>query len=144
MDLTEILDSHTQPQTARLRDVNDLLVMGDTTILTFPSHPAKEGLGEFGTSETDLKGVKVHSSIGVRPDTTWMTGLLDQQVLIEDQQTDEKYDTNGRADPFHLVREQAKWLRGDRHARDALPDSVRPIFVHDRGGRLFVLSSPDD
>lgn len=47
--------------------------------------------------------------------------------------TDEKPDTNGRDDPVQLESERGKCLRGDRHARDALPDAVRPVYIHDRG-----------
>lgn len=137
VDPTEITASHAQAQGERLRDVDELLVIGDTTTLTFPSHSAKEGLGDIGTSETDIEGVKLHSSIGVNTEQTDMTGVLDQQALIQYQDAEETYDSNGRGESVALESEQDKWVRGERHARDALPDHVRPIFVHDRGADAF-------
>ena len=62
-----------------------------------------------------------------------MTGVIDQQSLIEDQQADTKHDTNGKDDPIELESEQKKWIRGDKQARDWLAEEVRPIFIHDRG-----------
>ena len=110
--------------------------MSDTTHLTFPRHPSKEGLGDIGNSSVDVEGVKLHSSIGVDPETGVMTGLLDQQVLIQDQADSETHETNSRDAPEELASEQEKWLRGDRAALEGVP-SVRPIFVHDRGADAF-------
>ncbi len=66
-----------------------------------------------------------------------MTGIIDQQALIEDQQANEKYDANGKEGPILLESEQEKWIRGDRQARDWLADEIRPLFIHDRGADTF-------
>ncbi|EMA56615.1 Tn5-type transposase ISHwa2 [Halococcus thailandensis JCM 13552] len=66
-----------------------------------------------------------------------MTGVIDQQALIEDQQAGTKHDTNGKDEPTQLESEQEKWIRGDRQATNWLPEDVRPIFVHDRGADAF-------
>jgi len=120
-----------------LTGVDELLLVSDTTHLTFPSHPSKEGLGEVGTDEMDLEGVKVHSTIGVLPTTGQMTGILDQQALLEDRENDRIYDSNGKREPSGLESEREKWIRGDRRASSGLPEEVRPIFVHDRGADAF-------
>ncbi len=117
--------------------MGELLLISDTTHLTFPSHPSKEGLGEVGTDEMDLEGVKVHSTIGVLPTTGQMTGILDQQALLEDREKGRVYDSNGRGKPTGLESEREKWIRGDRRASSGLPEGVRPIFVHDRGADAF-------
>jgi hypothetical protein len=133
----EILSAHKQAQRSRLSGQDELLVVSDTTFLTFPRHPSKEGLGDISSADIDVEGVKLHTTIGIRPDTHRMTGVIDQQVLVEDQQVDEKYDTNGRGEPVHLESELDKWIRGDRQARNWLADQIRPIFVHDRGADAF-------
>jgi len=127
------VDAHKRAQRSRAQDKNELLIVSDTTELVFPRHPSKEGLGDIGDSTTDLEGVTVHSSISVNPQTHCMTGVIDQQSLIEDQQADTKHDTNGKDDPIELESEQKKWIRGDKQARDWLAEEVRPIFIHDRG-----------
>ena len=104
----EILSAHKQEQQSRVDHLDELLIVSDTTELVFPRHPSKEGLGDIGNSETDLEGVKLHSSIGIHPQTHRMTGVIDQQALIEDQQAGEKYDANGKEEPILLESEQKK------------------------------------
>jgi hypothetical protein len=137
VDPKEILSAHGQAHRSRLTGQDELLLVSDTTHLTFPSHPSKEGLGEVGTDQMDLEGVKVHSTIGVLPATGRMTGILDQQVLIEDREKGRIYDSNGRGEPTGLESEREKWIRGDRRAFRELPEGVRPIFIHDRGADAF-------
>jgi len=133
-----ILSAHKKAQRSRVSQLDELVIVSDTTELVFPRHPSKEGLGDIGNSEMDLEGVKLHSTIGINPQTHRMTGVIDQQALIEDQQADEKYDANGKGEPIQLESEQEKWIRGDRQARDWLADDVRPLFVHDRGADAFA------
>ena len=136
---SEILAAHKQAQRSRASDGDELLVVSDTTYLSFPRHPAKDGLGDISSADIDVEGVKLHTSVGIRPDTQQMTGVIDQQVLVEDQQEGATYSTNGKDDPILLENEHEKWLRGDREAAEWLPEEVRPIFVHDRGGDAFSL-----
>ncbi|MCS3638175.1 IS4 family transposase [Salinibacter ruber] len=137
VDPKQILSAHGQAHCSRLRGADELLLVSDTTHLTFPSHPSKEGLGDVGTDEMDLEGAKVHTTIGVLPSTGWMTGILDQQVLLEDREKGEIHDPNGRGEPTYLESEREKWVRGDKRACGRLPEEVRPIFVHDRGADAF-------
>jgi hypothetical protein len=138
VDPNEILDAHKRTQRSRAQDNSELLVVSDTTELVFPRHPSKEGLGDIGNSKTDLEGVKVHSTIGLDPQTHRMTGVIDQQSLIEDQQAGTKHDANGKNEPIELASEQAKWIRGDRQASRWLAEEIRPIFIHDRGADAFA------
>ncbi|MCQ4335045.1 IS4 family transposase [Natronomonas sp. F2-12] len=135
----EILSAHKQAQHSRVRGGDELLVVSDTTYLTYPRHPAKDGLGDISSEDIDVQGVKLHSSIGICPDTHRMTGVIDQQVLVEDQQANVDYITNGKNDPIEVETQYEKWLRGDRAALEWIPEDIRPIFVHDRGGDAFSL-----
>lgn len=87
----------------------------------------------------DIHGVKAHSTIDVDPQTYHMTGVIDQQSLVEDRETGNTYDTNGNDEPIPLETRHTRWIRGDRHARALLPEAVRPIFVHDRAADDFLL-----
>jgi len=138
VDPNEILDAHKRAQQSRVQDKNELLIVSDTTELVFPRHPSKEGLGDIGNSKTDLEGVKVHSTIGLDPQTHRMTEVIDQQSLIEDQQAGTKHDTNGKNEPIELASEQEKWIRGDRQASDWLAEEIRPVFIHERGADAFA------
>jgi len=139
VDPSEVISAHRQAQQSRVSGGDELLVVSDTTYLTFPRHPGKEGLGDISSSDIDVGGIKLHSSIGIRPDTQQMTGIIDQQVLVEDQQADTDYITNGKDDPIQVDTQHEKWLRGDRATLEWVPEDVRPIFVHDRGGDSFSL-----
>jgi hypothetical protein len=124
VDPKEILEAHGQAQCSRLKGADELLLVSDTTHLTFPSHPSKEGLGDVGTDEMDLEGAKIHTTIGLLPSTGYTAGILDQQVLLEDREKDEICDTNGRGEPAYLESEREKWIRGDRRASGRLPEEV--------------------
>jgi len=137
VDPKEILSAHGQALRSRLKGAEELLLVSDTTHLTFPSHPSKEGLGDVGSDEMDLEGAKVHTTIGILPSTGYTAGILDQQVLLDDREKDETYDPNGRGEPTYLESEREKWIRGDRRASGCLPEEVCPIFVHDRGADAF-------
>ena len=137
VDPNEIFAAHKHAQRSRVRETDELLVVSDTSELVFPRHPSKDGLGDIGTSAMDLEGIKLHSTIGIHPQTHRMTGVIDQQALIEDQQAGTTHDANGKAEPIELESEQEKWIRGDRHTRDWLPEDIRPIFIHDRGADAF-------
>ncbi len=82
VDPDEILSAHKREQRSRVRDTEKLLVISDTTELVFPRHPSKEGLGDIGNSTTDLEDVKIHSTIGVDPQTHRITGVIDQHSLL--------------------------------------------------------------
>jgi hypothetical protein len=138
VDPNEILGAHKRAQRSRVQDKNELLIVSDTTELVFPRHSSKEGLGDIGNSKTDLEGIKVHTTIGLDPQTHHMTGVIDQQSLIEDQQASTKHDTNGKSEPVELKSEQKKWIRGDRQASRWLAEEVRPVFIHDRGADAFA------
>ena len=135
----EIISAHRQAQQSRVSGGDELLVVSDTTCLTFPRHPKKEDLGDISSADIDVEGVKLHSSVGVRPDTEQMTGIIDQQVLVEDQQSDIDYITNGKDDPIQVDSQYEKWLQSDRATLEWMPEDVRPIFVHDRGSDAFSL-----
>ena len=138
VDPKAIISAHKEAQRSRVKNTDELLVVSDTTELVFPRHPAKEGLGDIGDSTIVAEGVKVHSTIGIHPRTHRMTGIIDQQALIEDQQAGTKHDANGKGDPILLESKQKKWIRGDRQARDWLAEEIRPIFIHDRGADAFA------
>jgi hypothetical protein len=136
---SEVISAHRQAQRSRMGGRDELLVVSDTTYLTFPRHPAKDGLGDVSSSDIDVEGVKLHSSVGIHPDTQQMTGVIDQQVLVEDQEADIDYITNGKDDPVQVESQYEKWLRGDRATVEWIPEDIRPIFVHDRGADSFSL-----
>ena len=50
VDPSEILSAHKQAQQSRVSGGDELLVVSDTTYLTFPRHPAKDGLGDISSS----------------------------------------------------------------------------------------------
>lgn len=60
------------------------------------------------------------------------------RMLIEDQQAQTLHDTNGKGEPIQIESDQAKWIRGDRQARNWLADDVRSLFIHDRGADSFA------
>jgi len=137
----EILSSHQEEIKSRLdgSSLDEILCVSDTTHLTYPSPLSIEGLGDIGDSKTDVGGVLVHSTIGIDPNSGRTIGVLDQQVLIQDQSQEPTatYDTNGKEEPTELRNEQEKWIRGAKRADEVPPEDIRAIHVMDRGADDF-------
>ncbi len=137
----EILSSHQEELNSRLdsSSPDKVLCVSDTTHLTYPAPLSIEGLGDIGDSKTDVGGVLVHSTIGIEPNTGNTLGLLDQQVLIQNQSQDPTvtYDTNGKDEPEELENEQEKWMRGARRSTEILREDIKPVHVMDRGADDF-------
>lgn len=131
-----VLMPHFQATSERIRQVEDVLVVQDTTFLNFTHHPATEGLGNIGSkgAPNQLRGVLVHSSLVVTPDSHRVLGLLDQQVIVR-----REYKPAGRSSKTirKQDRESQKWLVGIQNAVQRTADSKRLIFVFDREGDVF-------
>jgi len=79
----KILSAHQQAQQSQLSGRDDLLVVSDTTFLT--SRVIHPTVLVTSVRPIGVESVKLHTSIRILLDTHRMTGVIDQQVLVEDQ-----------------------------------------------------------
>lgn len=80
----QVLASHVQATTVRLRTVPLVLAVQDTTLLDWTHHPATTGLGPLNTATH--QGLLVHSTLAITPERVPL-GLLQQQVWARDPAT---------------------------------------------------------
>lgn len=122
-----------------------VLMLQDTTSLSFPRAPATEGLGPI--SDTDLPGLLVHSAMAVGVDGMPI-GLVAQDVWRRDGK---KQGTRGQRSRLPIEeKESYKWIRGMEETRasfdEHLPPEKRPRLIHvfDREGDVHeVLEDAD-
>lgn len=112
-----------------------VLIVQDTTSLSFPRAPATEGLGPI--SDTDLPGLLVHSAMAVGVDGMPI-GLVVQDVWKRDGK---KQGTRGQRSRLPIEeKESYKWIRAMEETRrsfaEHLPAEKRPRLIHvfDREG----------
>jgi Transposase DNA-binding len=101
----QILASHLQATTARLRQVPLVLAVQDTTYLDWSAHPATTGLGPLVTAHQ--QGLLAHTTLAITPERVPL-GLLAQEVWARDaatfaQQRDHKQRPSAE-------KESQKWL----------------------------------
>ncbi len=84
VDPADMLASHVQATTARLRQVPLVLAVQDTTYLDWTAHPATTGLGPLASAKQ--QGLLAHSTLALTPERVPL-GVLAQQVWARDAAT---------------------------------------------------------
>lgn len=136
----KIIQSHRQQTNERIRPMEKVLLVSDTTFFTFPHHPGKEGLGEVGKEEEDIEGVLVHSTIAVEATSGRMLGVYDQQVIIR-LEGGETVLRNGDGESIVLENENQKWNRSVEVGASHVSEETEEIFVFDRGADAYPVIS---
>jgi len=84
VDPAQILASHVQATTARLRQVPLVLAVQDTTYLDWTHHPATTGLGPL--AQATQQGLLAHTTLALTPERVPL-GLRAQEVWARDPAT---------------------------------------------------------
>ena len=105
VDPAQILASHTQATTARLRTVPLVLAVQDTTYLDWTAHPATTGLGPL--VQATHQGLLAHTTLAITPERVPL-GLLAQAVWARDAATFAQH-RDHKQRPI-AEKESQKWL----------------------------------
>jgi len=130
----KLLNPHYTQTGERCKSRGSILVIEDTTTLSYPAHKGKRGFGVVGTKSEQGRGMLVHSTLAVDHMTHEPLGLIHQEVIIRK----EFYPSRGnRRSKRNRATESSKWLGGIRSFVDLLPDKNDAIFVADREADFF-------
>jgi hypothetical protein len=135
-----ILESHLQSTYQRMRSVDRVLAVQDTSYLDWSHHPATEGLGPLVSSER--RGLITHSTVAFTVEKVPL-GVLAQQVWARDEET------YGQLEDHHdrpiEEKESYKWLNSLaclEIARRACPET-QFVSVGDREADIYDLLIAD-
>jgi len=136
VDPAQILASHVQATTARLRQVPLVLAVQDTTYLDWTHHPATTGLGPL--AQATQQGLLAHTTLALTPDRVPL-GLRAQEVWARDpatfaQQVDHKQRSI-------TANESQQWLTSVAavaQLRDACP-TTQVVSVGDADADVYAL-----
>jgi hypothetical protein len=135
-----ILESHLQSTYQRMRGVELVLAVQDTSYLDWTHHPTTEGLGPLVTSKR--RGLITHSTMAFTAERVPL-GILAQQVWAREEET------YGQLKDHHdrpiEEKESYKWLKSVaclENARTACPDT-QFVSVGDREADIYDLLNAD-
>ncbi len=133
----KLLSSHVQQTVKRCNTSHSVLVVQDTTTLSYNHHPKTEGLGHIGTSGTGLGyGMLVHNTCAVAADSHEPLGMLCQEVAIRNKvyPKEESY-----KDRLGRQRESSKWMNSVKKTKELFPNHQHIIHVADREADIYFL-----
>ena len=133
----KLLSSHICETVKRCATHETVLVIQDTTTLSYPHHPKAKGLGYVGTREKGLGyGMLVHNTCAIACGTHEPLGMLHQEVIVRQKlhpQEETYKDRLGRN------RESDKWLNGVQKTKELLSGHPHIIHVADREADIYFL-----
>jgi hypothetical protein len=78
--LDKLTAPHRKQTLARARQETVVLMVQDTTELDYTAHPSKRGLGPTGDGRG--RGLLLHSTLAIEPNTRDVLGLADVRVVL--------------------------------------------------------------
>lgn len=130
----EIRRAHARATVERVRNMERVLVVQDTTALSFNTCPQTEGLGPVGKKGT--RGLLVHSGLAVAPEGVPL-GIVEQQVWAREEEKEPKRQT--RRKRVINQKESFRWLELVDAVESLLPHEVEVWVAGDREADIFDL-----
>jgi hypothetical protein len=131
---TALLTAHRERTLDRIRPLDRILLIQDTTELDYTTHPATTGLGSLACAR--CRGLLVHSTLAATPDGLPL-GLLDQQVWTRDP-ADTGKASQRRTRPQD-DKESQRWLDALAASHRDIPAPVRTVTIADREADCYAL-----
>jgi hypothetical protein len=136
--MDNILKSHYQATTDRIRREKIVLAVQDTTDLNYSTHKETENLGPIGSAGDKVVGLMVHDTMAFNLEGTPL-GLINVQCWARDM---DEYGKRYRKNKLPIEEEESnKWLISFRAAADVqkqCPDTV-VISIGDREADIYEL-----
>lgn len=128
--LATIQEPHWQQTRLAMAKHPLVLILHDTSELTFTGHTALQGVGPVGTGEG--RGFLQHNSLAVVPAPKQVLGLSYQQLHIRQEAPKKEHSAKRKRRP----RESQLWLRGIE-ASGCPPQGSTWVDVGDRGADIY-------
>jgi hypothetical protein len=129
-----IREAHAGATVKRVADCEEVLVLQDSTELSFNTLQATEGLGPLSGEHS--RGLMMHSALVVDPAGV-PQGLLHQQVWARNPEEVGK--RHSRRKRLIAEKESQKWLTTVRVCQERLPASIRAWIVGDSESDIYEL-----
>lgn len=127
-----IRDSHSRQAAERMRELDTVLAVQDTTELDFTAHRAMRGRGPLSFS--GYQGLRVHSVLAVSSHGVPL-GVVHQHVWARDEEPVGVHRRKRKT----ADKESQRWLTGAMESSKAVLGSTRIIVVADREGDMYDL-----
>lgn len=129
-----IMKTHVENTMERCMQSSVVLVVQDTTTISFKSDDRIEGLG-FVNDYPEKIGFLVHNAMALDGESGKPLGILNQQVIIRDKIHDKK---ESRADQSKRQKESSKWLIALDKTHELLKSHKKVIHVADRESDIYT------
>jgi hypothetical protein len=129
----EIRLSHARATAERTQGIERVLVVQDTTALSFHTRPSIRGLGQL--TKTGTRGLLVHSGLALTPEGVPL-GIVHQQVWARDE---EERKRGTRRKRLVEEKESFRWLETVDAVESLLPKDLEVWVAGDREADLFEL-----
>jgi len=104
----EILSPHISSTVERCFEEEVVLAVQDTTYLNYSTHKKAKGLGKISDKE-NLRGMIVHSVIGVGGKESKYLGVLSEEIIIRNGEKNKGNET--KKERLGRKRESGKWIK---------------------------------
>lgn len=137
VSVDEITDSHSKSSLERTREYDQVLVIQDTTYMSYKKHPKTEGLCVItkDRNSKDIHGIIVHTAMAVSTEGLPL-GIIDQQIYTRPEKTKEEKEERRKinnADIAYEEKESYRWGKSLLSTRELFSgQKVQPITVGDR------------
>lgn len=107
-----------------------LLLLADTTMIDYSTHPCTKGLAPIGNSRKDV-GYSLHTVLAMDPQTQRLLGCLTQEPFLRKLAPEKET----KAEHLQRERESQVWERSVHHL-GAVPANHQWIYVGDSGSDI--------
>lgn len=130
-----VLSGHMEQTVERCKPEGTILVIQDTTTLTYTTHKRTKGLGPINDNRS-TRGMLVHTALAVSAERHEALGILDQMAWVRSEKKYPKEETS--RDRQRRKRESERWKEMARRVAERLKGTeVRMISLMDREGDIF-------
>lgn len=130
-----VLSGHMEQTVERCVPEGTILVIQDTTTLTYTTHKKTKGLGPINDRRA-TRGMLVHTALAVSAERHEVLGILDQMAWVRSEKKHPKEETS--RDRQRRKRESERWRETERRVAERLgKKEVRVISLMDREGDIF-------
>ena len=128
---------HQQRTAERAGKYEQVLAIQDTTFLDYSHHPEKEGMGPIGTSQQNLTGLVMHTTL-LTSNTGLPLGLASQEIWVRPEKAKQMTAEQRRNLPIE-EKESYKWLKALSQTVEVVPTGRQVITIGDREADIFEL-----
>jgi hypothetical protein len=133
-DSEEILHSHRAMTSKRAIESKErLLLIQDTTSVSYNSKPHKEDLGFISSKG---KGINLHSTLAVNTSGV-VYGLMDQKYYNREEAKDTTLTPFEKKNRAIYDKESYRWFCAFHNSHDCLPENFETLTICDREGDFY-------